>query len=384
MSSTSAEPTGVRVLGTSRTIEDVLLSYSSTSREEGLAVAKQVCNPSIGGAAALLPLYELEKAIRVFTNHNSAYTDVEEQDIAILLEEVLNNSIISILIFANHSPKIGEFELCCLSRSMQYNLSIEALTLSGLNVSDEAISLLCESLIHSRVSFIDFTLTPLQDEAGLSIAALAHLNPYLRTVVATATLFSEEILDEIDAACQFNHSNFESNGGRTVEESSLREGELSSMKQRLVQIIRVKEKKVVLCVAHLFESCPNGEYCCYSHDLSLSSVSGGERKFKDALEAMFSDGEAGWEGSLAPLPKEGASWMSPEDREVKRRGKIDVNRFRRNREESRVVPQNAPSSKDKSMYHRKVFIVAASVALSVAAVAAMIGVASRRLRIGPP
>eukprot|EP00796_Vickermania_ingenoplastis_P000417 gene417-223_t len=301
-SSPSFSSSGGRVLGAARTVEDVILSYRSTSREEGLEVVKEVCR---GGHPSSMALHDLEKGVRVFTNHNSAYVDVEEQDFGILAEEILNNSILSVLVFADHSQRIGDFEICSLSRAMQYNVSVEALTLSGLNVSDEAICLLCESLVRSRVTFIDLSNTPLEDEAGRSLAALANINPYLRTVVVTATLIAEDIQDEIDVACQFNQSNFESNNSM-IDESVFREGDAALLKQRVGQVIRVKEKKVMLCVAHLFECCPNGEHCLYSHDLSMTSTSGADQTFQKALEDMFASGKDGWEKVLAPLPQEGA------------------------------------------------------------------------------
>eukprot|EP00796_Vickermania_ingenoplastis_P008852 gene8852-6232_t len=308
-SSPSFSSSGGRVLGAARTVEDVILSYRSTSREEGLEVVKEVCR---GGHPSSMALHDLEKGVRVFTNHNSAYVDVEEQDFGILAEEILNNSILSVLVFADHSQRIGDFEICSLSRAMQYNVSVEALTLSGLNVSDEAICLLCESLVRSRVTFIDLSNTPLEDEAGRSLAALANINPYLRTVVVTATLIAEDIQDEIDVACQFNQSNFESNNSM-IDESVFREGDAALLKQRVGQVIRVKEKKVMLCVAHLFECCPNGEHCLYSHDLSMTSTSGADQTFQKALEDMFASGKDGWEKVLAPLPQEGASWRPPDE-----------------------------------------------------------------------
>lgn len=273
---------------------------------------KQICRPGVVGLALNKSVDDLEKAVRVFTNHNSSYVDVEGQDFAVLAEEVLNNSILSLLVFADHSPRIGDFEILSLSRAMQYNVSVEALTLSGINVCDEAISLLCESLVRSRVSYMDFSNTPLEDEAGRSIAALAHSNPYLRTVVVTATLIAEEVQDEIDVACQFNQSNFESNGGKT-DETVFREGEAPRLKQRLVQVIRAKERKVVLCVAHLFECCPNDDMCLYSHDLSMTSASGADQGFQQTLEAMFARGGGDWEEALAPLPEAGASWRGQEE-----------------------------------------------------------------------
>lgn len=301
-----------RVLGANRTMDDILLSYSATSREEGLVVVRQICDAP--HTAMSTSLHDLEKAVRVFTNHNSAYVNVEEQDFAILADEVLNNRVLSVLVFAGHSPRIGDFEICSLCRAMQYNVSVEALTLSGLNVSDEAIGLLCEALLHSRVTYLDFSNTPLEDEAGRSIAALAHMNPYLRTVVVSSTLIAEEIQDEIDVACQFNQSNFESNQNR-MDEQVFREGEVDRLRQRLVQVIRVKEKKILLCVAHLFECCPNGEFCVYSHDLRHSSLSGADLSFQQTLAEMFANGKDGWEDALVPLPQDGASWRPPSDAE---------------------------------------------------------------------
>lgn len=317
-----------RILGSSRTLDDVFLSYSSTSREEGLAVVKKVCGlqgRKAGGTE--LPLFDLEKGIRVFANRNSAYVDVEEQDFAILVEEVLNNSILSVLVFANYSPRIGDCEICALSKAMEYNVSLEALTLSGLDISDDAFSVLCQSLIHSRVSFLDFSYSSVEDSGGLSIAALAHMNPYLRTVVVTGTLIGEDIRDEIDVACQFNHSNFESNGSTTVEESLLSrtsqslssntQGEViaydaNQLKRKIVQVMRIKEKQVVLCVARLFGCCPEGELCLYSHDLNFSTFGIEDVTISQAFQRILGSTE-NWEDALIPLPQPGASWRGQDD-----------------------------------------------------------------------
>lgn len=330
-SSATDSATVPRVLGSLRTLDDVFHSYSATSKEEGLAVTTKVCGRwGLKGGANELPLFELEKGIRVFTNHNSAYVDIEEQDFAILVEEVLNNSILSVLVFGDYSSRIGDFEICALSRAMEYNVSVEALTLSGVNFSDDAIRVLCRSLVRSRVSFLDFSNSPIFDEGGVSIAALAHLNPYLRTVVVTGTFIGEDIRDEIDVACQFNHTNFESNGFTTVDESLLRgvpqnitfgdEGvslthKTEDLKRRIIQIIRSKEKNIMLCVGHLFQCCTDGDSCIFSHDLTLSAFSDSGATVSQPFQRP-TKGLVGWEESLPPLPEPGASWRSPIDEDV--------------------------------------------------------------------
>lgn len=359
-----------RVLGAARTADDIFVSFCSTSKEEGQAVVKKICK----NATSSLSLHEVEKAVRVFTNRNSAYTDVEEQDFAVLVEEVLNNSILSVLVFGDQSPRIGDFELCSLSRAMQYNVSIEALTLSGINVSDDAISLLCEALLRSRVSYLDFSNTPLEDEAGTSIAALAYANPHLRTVVVNASCMAEEIQDEIDVACQFNQSNFEANNNFMDESVFARqngEDSVDRLKQRMIQVVRLKEKRMTLCVAHLFDCCPNDDMCVYSHDLNMSSFSGEERRVQQSLAQAFKsfeDGEGnGWESTLTPSPADGASWRAPD--EEKARGGPVVNLERRAEEKRRREDLLRRQARKRHLLHFYVMPISMiTIALSVTTV----------------
>lgn len=131
--------------------------------------------------------------------------------------------------------------------------------------------MLCETLLYSRVNYLDLSNTPLGDEAGTTLAALAHINPYLRTVIVDDTLIADDVLDEIDVACQFNQSNYEGNGGST-DESLIDNIKLTNLKQRLRQAICALSKHTHFCVAFLFGCCPNGDLCLYSHALPVSGA----------------------------------------------------------------------------------------------------------------
>ena len=213
-----------------------------------------------------------------FGNENSRYKVGD--DISILLDEVLNNSVRSILIFDQFSGQFSDMEVYSLSVVFKYNFSVLALTISGCDIGDEAVSMLCEALVHTNVQYIDFTSTPLDDEAGRSLAGLAHCNQNLRTVVIDDTLISEELMDEVDVCCQFNESNNPN-----------------------PQVTPIDPNRTRYCVAHFCGGCPNGDYCLLSH--APINSRGGVRA------------EANWRKELPPDPEEGASWM-PEGEEKPR------------------------------------------------------------------
>ncbi|KPA73526.1 hypothetical protein ABB37_09837 [Leptomonas pyrrhocoris] len=303
-----------RVLGAVRTLSEAVSAQVKT--EEARVLVLKV----VSGKLESFNLHQLEQALCYFTNHNSEYTNVTEDEFHVLAEETLNNSIRSILVYDDFSGYFGDAEVYSLSMAFQYNLSVEALTLSGINISDESICALCEALVRSRVNYIDLSNTPLEDEAGRSIAALAHVNPYLRTVIVDDTLIADDVLDEIDVACQFNHSNWEGNDSR-MDEALLRSSDLIRLKHRLQHIIRAQHKKVHFCVAHLFGCCPNGDLCLYSHSLGTSELGELDTSLSAKISELFASG-GNWEERLPPRPSDGASWRNPEDA-VKRRPRLN-------------------------------------------------------------
>lgn len=302
-----------RVLGAPRSLADALASSSSTSP----ASSKDLVRRALSTSVESLTLEELEGALLFSANNNSNYVDAGKDDFHVLIDEVLNNSIRSVLVFDEQSSCFGDAEIASLATALQHNLSVEALTLNGINVSDESIGILSESIVHSRISFLDLSNSPLEDDAGMSIAALAHINPYLRTVVLDDTLISDDVLDEIDVACQFNQSNFEGNRN-CIDESLFSGGALARLKRRMQFFIRCRAKKVHFCVAHLFGCCPNGELCLYSHNLNhcggddddANGSSGGGLSAK--IRQLFATGGK-WEERLPLKPQEGASWRSPDE-----------------------------------------------------------------------
>ncbi|CBZ28115.1 conserved hypothetical protein [Leishmania mexicana MHOM/GT/2001/U1103] len=328
------EPRG-RVLGAVRTLSEAVSARGKCENSRRLVI--QV----LSGSYESFSLHQLEQALCYFTNHNSNYTNVCEDEFHVLAEETLNNSIRSILVYDDFSGFFGDAEVYSLSMAFQYNLSVEALTLRGINISDEAICSLCEALVRSRVNYIDLSNTPLEDEAGRSIAALGHINPYLRTVIVDDTLIADDVLDEIDVACQFNQSNFEGNRGE-VDESMLRPADLGRLKHRLQQIVRAQEKKVHYCVAHLFGCCPNGDMCLYSHSLGKSGMDETDTSLSAKISELFVNG-GNWEERLPPRPTDGPSWRNPED-EVKRTPRIHNARRRREQDSNTTTTAPAPAA----------------------------------------
>lgn len=307
-----------RVLGANRSAADAVSSVERTDEVKKRIL--RICS----GFKEDYSLKDLETALCYFSNHNSSYTSVETGDFQLLLEEVLNNSIRSVLIYADFSSFFGDEEVCSLSMAFQYNLSVEALTLSGINVSDECISALCESLVRSRVNFIDLSNTPLEDEAGRSLAALARVNPYLRTVVVDDTLITGDLLDEIDIACQYNQSNYEASGN-ALDESLLKEADVGRLKQRLQHIIRSRQRKTNYCVLHLFGICPYGDTCICSHMLGGSGVDEQGESLSEKMTRLFSSGGA-WEERLLQPPQDGAAWRSKDNPSEQTEVKVDLGR----------------------------------------------------------
>ncbi|CAJ1009612.1 hypothetical protein Q4I28_004926 [Leishmania naiffi] len=320
-----------RVLGAVRTLSEAVSTHAKNEEARRLVIRV------VSSSYESFSLPQLEHALCYFTNHNSNYTNVGNDEFHVLAEETLNNSIRSILVYDDFSGFFGDAEVYSLSMAFQYNLSVEALTLRGINISDEAICSLCEALVRSRVNYIDLSNTPLEDEAGRSIAALAHVNPYLRTVIVDDTLIADDVLDEIDVACQFNQSNFEGNKGE-VDESLLRPADLGRLKHRLQQIIRAQERKTHYCVAHLFGCCPNGEMCLYAHSLGKSGMDEIDASLSAKISELFANG-GNWEERLPPRPTDGPSWRNPED-EVKRAPRS--NKARRQGEQVNSTPATAP------------------------------------------
>ncbi|KAL7697139.1 hypothetical protein N2W54_008248 [Lotmaria passim] len=333
-----------RVLGAVRTLSQAVSTQVKTAETRALVLKV------LSGKSESFSLHELEQALCFFTSHNSEYTDVAADEFRILAEETLNNSIRSVLVYDNFSGYFGDAEVYSLSLAFQYNLSVEALTLSGIDVSDESICALCEALVRSRVNYIDLSNTPLEDEAGRSIAALAHVNPYLRTVIVDDTLIADDVLDEIDVACQFNHSNWEGNDGR-MDESLFRGADLGRLKHRLQQTIRAQHKKIHFCVAHLFGCCPNGDLCLYSHSLGTSGAKEVDTSLSAKISELFANG-GDWEERLPPRPSDGASWRNPEDEAPK---KPRLNAVRRER-------LKAPNDSDKEMKAQSTATAAAGTA----------------------
>ena len=217
-----------------------------------------------------------ELADVVGTCGNSAYS--VGKDISILLDEVLNNDISAVFVYGDFGSGFSDVDLYSLAVVFRKNVSVLALTISGVDIGDETMSLLCDSLLHSNVQYLDLTNTPLDEEAGRSLAALAQNNHNIRTVIVEETLISEEAMDEIDMACQFNDVGYS-----------------------LPQVVVAPNKKR-LCVPFQFNSCPNGDYCVYAHSEGMSEASE-SRDWSSFLKREEPAVGASWKGSdVSPKP----------------------------------------------------------------------------------
>ncbi|ORC85669.1 uncharacterized protein TM35_000331260 [Trypanosoma theileri] len=306
-----------RVLGAQRTVSDALGEHNVNDKQLHVVIKRVVA----GTVDESITLEQLERVVAYYANHNSEYTRPGEDDIQILIGEILNNSIRSVMIFGDFSQSFSDLEMYSISVAMQYNLSLEALTINGVNVSDETVSMICEALITSRVSFIDFSNTPLEDEAGRSLAALAHVNPYVRTIVLDDTLIAEAVLDEIDVACQFNQSNWEA-------ESIEREGGVVGMgmagvlgeaaaarrRHRLQHVIRARHAGTRFCAAHILGCCPAAAYCPDSHAPATAGAPDANANLHERLNDLFAPGGR-WRERLPPPPRAGASWKDPDEQD---------------------------------------------------------------------
>lgn len=201
---------------------------------------------------------------------NSAYK--VGKDISILLDEVLNNDISAVFVYGDFDGGFSDVDLYSLSVVMRKNVSVLALTINGVDIGDETMSLLCDSLLHSNVQYLDLTNTPLDEEAGRSLAALAQNNHNIRTVIVEETLISEEAMDEIDMACQFNEIGF-----------------------ALPSVVIAPNKKR-LCVSHQFNACPNGDFCIYAHT-DNSTADAEVRDWSELLKTEQLETGASWKNA---------------------------------------------------------------------------------------
>lgn len=266
-------------------------------------------------------------------------------DIGILLDEVLNNRTRAILVFDDFSGKFSDFDLYQLSVVMRFNTSLVAITISGVDIGDETVAMLCQSLIPTNVQYVDFTNTPLDEEAGSSLAALARCNTNLRTVVVTDTLISEELMDEIDVACMDN--------------------EIANDAPR---VITTDPDRTVFCYANVLQCCPNGDYCLLSHE----APGGVSARAKTLLD---------WDKALPPPPKAGASWrpaQEDEDDNGAPRMRVDLKKFRdaRRNGASATSATSSPTTthepNNRSSRRRRPIMSLPAVAAATTAIAAIV------------
>lgn len=262
-------------------------------------------------------------------------------DIGILLDEVLNNKTRAILVFDDFSGKFSDFDLYQLSVVMRFNTSLVAITISGVDIGDETVAMLCQSLIPTNVQYVDFTNTPLDEEAGSSLAALARCNTNLRTVVVTDTLISEELMDEIDVACMDNE-----------------------IANDAARVVTTDPDRTLYCYANILQCCPNGEYCLFSHD----RPGGGVIKAKSLLD---------WDKALPPPPKVGASWRpaQDDDDDSPKRMRVDLKTFRDARRKGRAAASppvsESVAATQKETPRRKSFVTLPVVTATAALVASV-------------
>eukprot|EP00758_Cryptobia_borreli_P001743 Tbor_TRINITY_DN2496_c0_g1::TRINITY_DN2496_c0_g1_i1::g.2592::m.2592 len=223
---------------------------------------------------------------------NSSYS--AGSDISILLDEILNNDISAVFIYDDFS-KLSDVDLYSISVVLKKNTSLQAITLSGVDLTDETMSLICNSLVHSNVQYLDFCNTPLDDESGSSLAALAQNNTNIRTVIVEDTLVSEEIMDEIDLACQYNETAYDA--PKVVQPSGTPSSSSGAMSPN--------HCKTRLCVPFQFNMCPNGEHCIFSHSSVSNSSDMGNSEERDWVNLLQI-------GQRDAVPT-GASWRAEDD-----------------------------------------------------------------------
>jgi hypothetical protein len=251
-------------------------------------------------------------------------------DISILLDEVLNNDISAMFIYDDFES-FSDVDLYSLSIVMRKNTSVLAVTMSGVDIGDEIFGTFCESMLNSNVQYIDLCNTPLDEEAGRSIAGLAHNNTNLRTVIVEDTLISDEALDEIDLACLFNEST-------AVEISQKRaaaklKATVSSdatqavmtaeaYKEAMAAAAAKKAETPRLCVANEFNSCPHGSSCLFVHGAvnSSSSVGNGELSAEEAAKRR-----KGWEKLLQGEDEEEPAYTRTRNKKLNSGGDADAN-----------------------------------------------------------
>jgi hypothetical protein len=205
-------------------------------------------------------------------------------DLYVLLDEVLNNATRAILVYDEFSGRFTDMDACALASVLRYNTSLIAVNMCGVEIGDHSVSLLCDALARSKVRVLDLSNTFLAEEAGAALAALAHCNPNLRTVIVDDTLIPEEMMDEIDLACTNNDTLYEVGAPSKIDPDRPR-----------------------YCVQHCFGACPDGEFCSLTHrSISLIGKAG-----DDAAMGASAGAHSTRPLELPPVPKEGATWRAP-------------------------------------------------------------------------
>jgi len=207
-------------------------------------------------SSRILGVHRSLEAVSQDSVYNSKYTCGE--DITTLLDEVLNNSVRSVFIFDDFQNSFTDVELYSLSLVLKYNVTLAAITLSGCDIGEEAVEMFCEALLRTNVQYLDFTNTPIDDTVAKAIGSLVRLNPSVRTVVVDDTLLSEDMMDEIDAACQFNETNFGP-----------------------PPIVPIDLNRMRYCARHLVGACMNGDSCPFSHGPVVRYIASHEKDLSE-------------------------------------------------------------------------------------------------------
>ena len=250
---------------------------------------------------------------KVLFDENSKYH--VGMDLTILLDEVLNNMIRSLMIYDTFSGNFTDYELQCLCTVIKYNKSLIAINMNGVDIGDGAVGILCDNLISSNVQYMDFTNTPLDDDAGRSLLALVHNNHSLRTIIVDDTLISEEIMDDIDLACVFNEKTYD-----------------------LPEVYRIDPARRRYCVQHLFGTCPNGIICPWSHD-AVGSLEQDMTYVKDKPKKL----------ELPPPPEAGASWRGADDEDDASAFKPQLGQLKKNLKKQQGLLEDAAAGRPQAV-----------------------------------
>eukprot|EP00760_Papus_ankaliazontas_P024299 PhM_4_TR2218/c0_g1_i1/m.7879 len=128
-------------------------------------------------------------------------------DVSVLIDDVLNSRIqVAALVSDEENPTAGDDEVCALAYALMKNRGVHTVAVTGSVATDQSICGLLKALErHPTVTALTLNNNPIDDIAGHALLDLVRTNKNLVVVEAFDTNISDDLLDDIDSACQANY-----------------------------------------------------------------------------------------------------------------------------------------------------------------------------------